>query len=117
MKKVEDCVNGMHVLLERSKEAALFCPLQFDDESRVILSTDSKPFLYFEDSLLKLILALDDVSGDAVVREARKKAVRGIQKELDVLDRLRGEQKRMSDDEEDFLSLEDTFLALSKAEE
>lgn len=51
------------------------------------------PVLGYDEALLKLMIALDGVEseGDVVVREARKKIVREVDRELARLDRLRRE--------------------------
>jgi len=66
---------------------ALTCPLNFVD-GKLKPDKDSKPFLEYEDFLLKLLLKLDEIqsNGSQLLRERRKDVVEFIQNLLGKLD-------------------------------
>ncbi|KAJ3064857.1 hypothetical protein HK102_008091 [Quaeritorhiza haematococci] len=107
IKTLNTITSDLSKLIQSQEPTALSCNLQFNttpSESlpasttgTVVPDRDARPFLAYEDALLRLLLKLDEVQsgGDEEVKVARKEAINAVEERLTKLDQYRSEQFRL----------------------
>lgn len=97
LRVLEDELNA---LIDTLKQQAMECTLILNEDGSVPLKAETKPFLLYEDSLIKLLIKLDGVQSSKY-RQYRKQLIVKLQSELDQVD-ARKRDELFFDASEDF---------------